>query len=384
MPVASIERYQSLCFSHAFKGLSVGTHAANKDGTWKLQTAYNLGTCSCLDPTSPMRSIPLLPAHLCSIDVDNFRSIGTMILSPYQNPPYRTPTPKASSIRPPPVGPSPKRKRPSPVEITVPLQLDTSLALPPESPTDCDSPRTKVADSLYHLDLCQTSLAPSCETNAARRKRLKRNNHLQRNDDDVCSNSCDTIFLSQQSNGIYVADRRSESPVKVREMPDCRHMGELPSCFPSAPRKPELQAVMGACNAAAMDDSARSMTVPSSHSSSAGRVFNRPPSPMDIRDDMSVDQAALTWQDDEITGHDIDTTSVDDDGEGINGIGFKPTPAIAYARSQKRKQQVSEWRAREARDARQRRFERRRAGAGLEGSKKDSNSRRMVRFVGVA
>ena len=61
---------------------------------------------------------------------------------------------------------------------------------------------------------------------------------------------------------------------------------------------------------------------------------------------------------DRITGHEIDVAA-DDDGEGINGVGFRPTPAIAYARSQKRKQQVSEWRAREAREARQRRFQRR-------------------------
>ena len=58
----------------------------------------------------------------------------------------------------------------------------------------------------------------------------------------------------------------------------------------------------------------------------------------------------------------------DDDGEGINGIGFRPTAAIASARSEKRKQQVSEWRAREAREARQKRFERRRGGSDGKGS----------------
>ena len=77
-------------------------------------------------------------------------------------------------------------------------------------------------------------------------------------------------------------------------------------------------------------------------------------------DDDFFDRTSLTWQDSEITGQDIDLTIGDDDGEGINGIGFKPTAAIAYARSQKRKQQVNDWRAREARDARQRRMDRRR------------------------
>ncbi|KAF2197551.1 hypothetical protein GQ43DRAFT_475338 [Delitschia confertaspora ATCC 74209] len=75
------------------------------------------------------------------------------------------------------------------------------------------------------------------------------------------------------------------------------------------------------------------------------------------------DLATLTWKDSEITGHLAGpSTDPDDDGRGINGIGFKPTPATAYARSQKRRQQILEWRAREAREARQKRSERRRRG----------------------
>ncbi|KAL4931232.1 uncharacterized protein BDV17DRAFT_23770 [Aspergillus undulatus] len=70
-----------------------------------------------------------------------------------------------------------------------------------------------------------------------------------------------------------------------------------------------------------------------------------------------VKENALTWNDSEITGH--NPTDPDDDGYGINGIGFKPTAAIAWARSQKRKKQVSEWRNREAREAREKRRERR-------------------------
>jgi len=82
------------------------------------------------------------------------------------------------------------------------------------------------------------------------------------------------------------------------------------------------------------------------------------------------DQSHLTWQDSEITGHEIDTTTPDDDGEGINGLGFKPTAAMARARSLKRRQQVSAWRtreAREARDARVRRLGRRRGLGESEG-----------------
>ena len=66
----------------------------------------------------------------------------------------------------------------------------------------------------------------------------------------------------------------------------------------------------------------------------------------------------LYWQDSEITGH--DPIDPDDDGYGINGIGFKPTRAMAQQRTRQRKQQVLEYKNREAREARQKRSERRR------------------------
>ncbi len=61
-------------------------------------------------------------------------------------------------------------------------------------------------------------------------------------------------------------------------------------------------------------------------------------------------RASLTWQEDEITVY--DPNDADDDGTGINGIGFKPTPAIAHARALKRRQQLVEYRKREEREAR--------------------------------
>lgn len=67
---------------------------------------------------------------------------------------------------------------------------------------------------------------------------------------------------------------------------------------------------------------------------------------------------ALWWTDTEITGHNPNDPT--DDGYGINGVGFLPTPAIANARSERRKRQVAEWKNREARDARQKRSDRRR------------------------
>ncbi|KAJ5390124.1 uncharacterized protein N7496_001192 [Penicillium cataractarum] len=70
----------------------------------------------------------------------------------------------------------------------------------------------------------------------------------------------------------------------------------------------------------------------------------------------------FTWHDHEITGH--NPTDPTDDGYGINGVGFKPTAAMAWARSQKRQRQVAEWKSREAREAREKRRERRNESSG--------------------
>jgi hypothetical protein len=91
-------------------------------------------------------------------------------------------------------------------------------------------------------------------------------------------------------------------------------------------------------------------------------------------------RASLTWHDDEITIYDPEDS--DDDGTGINGIGFKPTPAIAYARTVKRKQQLAEYRKREEKEARAKRSQRRR-GSPVTGlvELKGTVERRRVRFM---
>jgi hypothetical protein len=97
------------------------------------------------------------------------------------------------------------------------------------------------------------------------------------------------------------------------------------------------------------------------------------------KEDMVVDpdRAALTWHDDEITGH--DPSDPEDDGEGINGIGFKPTPAEARARAERRRQQMAEYKSREMKEARAKRSERRRGGASMTTESKEEAARR-VRF----
>ncbi|KAI5921951.1 hypothetical protein F4810DRAFT_711989 [Camillea tinctor] len=89
-------------------------------------------------------------------------------------------------------------------------------------------------------------------------------------------------------------------------------------------------------------------------------------------------RAALTWHEDEITIY--DPMDQDDDGTGINGIGFKPTPAIAYARAQKRRQQLAEYKKREESEARAKRNQRRREQPGGGGELERNHSMMRVHF----
>lgn len=91
-------------------------------------------------------------------------------------------------------------------------------------------------------------------------------------------------------------------------------------------------------------------------------------------------RASLTWHEDEITIY--DPNDKDDDGTGINGVGFKPTPALAHARIMKRRQQMAEYRKREENEARNRRSLRRRGelAASARRDRKSPPSRR-VRFM---
>lgn len=96
--------------------------------------------------------------------------------------------------------------------------------------------------------------------------------------------------------------------------------------------------------------------------------------------------SALWWEEAEITGH--DPTDPTDDGYGINGIGFIPTPAMERARIELRKRQITAWKLREAKEARQARSDKRRRDDGskgqahlLSGSNNESKQAKKVRFV---
>jgi predicted metal-dependent hydrolase len=81
----------------------------------------------------------------------------------------------------------------------------------------------------------------------------------------------------------------------------------------------------------------------------------------------------------------------DDDGTGLNGLGFRPTATQQVARSQRRRKQVLEWKARQAREERERRAQKRRElehiGAASVGMQKmedhagGAGAKKVVRFA---
>ena len=120
------------------------------------------------------------------------------------------------------------------------------------------------------------------------------------------------------------------------------------------------------------------------------RPVSSPTPPPSAKKPRSPDPLSPTlwWHDEEITGHNPDDPT--DDGYGINGIGFLPTPAIANARAERRKKQVAEWKNREAREARQKRGDRRRRrdlesgpSGGSTNHGKRANENRKVRFLEI-
>ena len=305
-----------------------------------------------------------------------------MILSPYKNPPYRTPTPTNSSSPLP--DPSPKRKRDDNTESRIPpFENDDQAQLEGAQVCVPSSPRSKVAESLKGLEIQQVrpaSLRPN-KRNVVPRKRLKRNSHLV--DKSSPSEMC---IAETPKHSMQLARRQADEPSdEVGEMPDCRaRMAVSPQLL--ADDRQLLQVEVALPTRSIEDVEPSPLSTPLEAPTRPQLVIDRSVSPLPRSEELTSDQAALTWQYDEITGHELDPAG-DDDGEGINGIGFRPTPALAYARQQRRKQQVNEWKAREAREARHKRLERRRGGVGEANSRdqgaSDDLSKRMVRFEEV-
>ncbi|KAF2444249.1 hypothetical protein P171DRAFT_432307 [Karstenula rhodostoma CBS 690.94] len=289
--------------------------------------------------------------------------------------------------------PSPKRKRGQHQPPPIPL-LNTALrpaSTPPTgSPTlsGSDSPRNAVADQLRGMSLTSIAAIPM--------------NPLSPTDDTVHKKP--KLEVGRADSGLSLAEHlreprkrtnQSASPEasKPAAAPDSseREVPETPQAYTQPRTLSDIAAfaqpttfVSSPINASSHKTKSSSPT-PSAH--------DVPPQPRQRIKSPSPPLSTLTWQDSEITGHLADPSKdPDDDGTGLNGIGFRPTPTIAYVRAQKRKQQILDWKAREAREARAKRSERRRRGVGGKSSreptierempaKTDIDARRTVKFA---
>jgi hypothetical protein len=262
--------------------------------------------------------------------------------------------------------PSPKRKREQPPPIPL---LNTALrpaSTPPRgSPAPCsgaDSPRNEVADQLRGMTLVATSaipMSPLTPTDDATRKKPKLDEmkvdsgtslekHGHQKGFPKEGNQLDTTTMMHRSDPTREIPETPQSQPRI--LPDIASFTQ-PTAFVSSPDPTSLQ----------LSTKTYQQPRTQSRSSSHPRPLNKSQSPP---------PSALTWHDSEITGHLADpSTDPDDDGTGLNGIGFKPTPAMAYARSQRRRQQLNEWKARETREARAKRHDRRRRGVGVTSSR---------------
>lgn len=253
--------------------------------------------------------------------------------------------------------PSPKRKRDQPAPIPM---LNTALALRPASElpprnslahsSGGDSPRNAVADQLQGMTLTALAaipLSPLTPTDDVLHKRPKLD--AMRVDSVVGPNTDAAYETSSRYSSRTSFDNVTGSPISETS----RVIPETPQS--SQPRLlPDIASFAQPTTFASSPTNVAHQHTSANHSPTHPRQRKRSPTPP---------PSTLTWQDNEITGHLVDpATDPDDDGTGINGIGFKPTPAMAYARSQKRRQQLNEWRLRETREARARRSERRLRG----------------------
>lgn len=286
---------------------------------------------------------------------------------------------------------SPKRKRDHLQALippdSSPMHLNTSIALPTLSSDEADqgSPRTKVAyhfeglalDGPRDVEKLNFKKKGSEMTNADSvvHKRVKM---FATKESDIAGNAIIEIPETPQPKAFRAVfgEERKVDPI-IRELgQDIRLHNELdPMVFQAGSSQSEqkdgLARAYPSINRLADSKSRRekiSGTPPLSNFEDGERTFVDP------------ERAALTWHDDEITGYKPDDP--DDDGEGINGIGFRPSAAIAYARAEKRKQQMADYRSREAREARARRSERRRGAEMKEAAAKQEveNVARRVRF----
>jgi hypothetical protein len=298
--------------------------------------------------------------------------------------------------------PSPKRKRDNPPFVP---HLNTTLrtaSTPPRgspTPSGADSPRNAVADQLRGMTITAIQsipMSPLTPTDDVVRKKPKlegMREHGHTSGEGFTAAEPASLEIKKQTDEDTVVVKSAQSE-EVKEIPETPQPSQLPSRVQQKPRTfsdivalPQPTIFTSSLSKSSTDEaiSAKAISKPK----------NGLPRPRSRKKSPSPPLPSLTWQDNEITGHLVDpSTDPDDDGTGLNGIGFKPTPALAYVRAQKRRQQLLEWRARETKEARAKRSERRRRGVGGTGNlsregtverdttaKEADASRRAVRFA---
>lgn len=263
------------------------------------------------------------------------------------------------------VHPSPKRKRDN-LPFVAPLNTTlrdayTPPSGSPESPT-AESPRNVVANQLSGMTIAGNPgipIPPLTPTDNVIRKKPK----LDAASEVVLSHpAADSDMLSYGRVGMGSMTPNTARTGELREIPETPQ----PELESQSPRSLANVVILAQPEPVAFTSSPiKSSEQRGTSGSHDFMPKGRPQKPHSRKKSPSPPLTTLTWQDNEITGHLVDpSTDPDDDGTGINGIGFKPTPAVAWARAQKRRQQVMEWRARETKEARAKRSERRRRGVG--------------------
>lgn len=272
--------------------------------------------------------------------------------------------------------PSPKRKR----EQAPPIPLLNTALRPASTPprgspapsSGADSPRNAVADQLRGMTLTATSaipMSPLTPTDDVVRKKPKLDE--MRVDSGTSLNK----HGAEDQTELGAISKSLDNTAVLRKLDPSREIPETPQSQPRI-----LTDIASFAQPTTFLSSpgpeASHQSMKPNHKSGAHNRSSSQPRPS--KKSMSPPPSTLTWRDSEITGHLADpSTDPDDDGTGLNGIGFKPTPAIAYARSQKRRQQLNEWKARETREARAKRHDRRRRGVGGTASREATVEREM-------
>jgi hypothetical protein len=269
---------------------------------------------------------------------------------------------------------SPKRKRNEQLryaKTASPSRLETTVLLPGNE-TPSGSPRTAVAchfqglhldgDNISKLDLgCSSHISGPINDGDIMRKRVKKDT-MEIPETPLAPRICIDSNRKMEIPETPKAEFGSSGPASKVEFTAQKPTGESSK---SDGEKPPVFKGLSAHSrnlASKLSRAYPSINRLADSKSCARRRMGTPPlsTSTDKTEDTVVDpdRAALTWHDDEITGH--DPSDPDDDGEGINGIGFKPTPAQANARAERRRQQMAEYKSREMKEARAKRSERRR------------------------